>query len=155
MSAWWSPLQQTFSRWSEHKDARLGAALAYYSIFSIGPLIVIAVAIAGLVFGAEGVQAQVYGALHGLLGDSGAQAIDAMLKGANRPREGIHRHRHRRRRARVRRRRRRGSAQRRAQHRLGGQGSAGISASGALSGPISGRSPACSRSAFCCWFPCC
>jgi membrane protein len=89
MSAWWSPLQQTFSRWSEHKDARLGAALAYYSIFSIGPLIVIAVTIAGLVFGAEAVQAQVYGALHGLLGDSGTQAIDAMLKGANRPREGI------------------------------------------------------------------
>jgi membrane protein len=87
--AWWSPLQETISRWSEHKDARLGAALAYYSIFSVGPLIVIAIAIAGLVFGAEAVQAQVFGALHSLLGDSGTQAIDAMLKGANRPREGI------------------------------------------------------------------
>jgi hypothetical protein len=31
MASWWSPLQQTFSQWSEHKDARLGAALAYYS----------------------------------------------------------------------------------------------------------------------------
>jgi membrane protein len=89
MSAWWSPLQETVSRWSEHKDARLGAALAYYSIFSLGPLIVIAITIAGLVFGGEAVQAQVFGALHGLLGDSGTQAIDAMLKGANRPREGI------------------------------------------------------------------
>jgi membrane protein len=87
--SWWSPLQQTFSQWSEHKDARLGAALAYYSIFSIGPLIVIAITIAGLVLGAEAVQVQVFGALHGLLGDSGTQAIDAMLKGANRPREGI------------------------------------------------------------------
>ncbi len=89
MSAWWSPLQETVSRWSEHKDARLGAALAYYSIFSLGPLIVIIITIAGLVFGGEAVQAQVFGALHGLLGDSGTQAIDAMLKGANRPREGI------------------------------------------------------------------
>jgi membrane protein len=89
MSAWLSPLQETASRWSEHKDARLGAALAYYSIFSLGPLIVIAIAIAGLLFGAEAVQAQVFGALHGLLGDSGTQAIDAMLKGANRPREGL------------------------------------------------------------------
>jgi membrane protein len=89
MSAWWSPLQETVSRWSEHKDARLGAALAYYSIFSLGPLIVIAITIAGIVFGGEAVQAQVFGALHGLLGDSGTQAIDAMLKGANRPREGI------------------------------------------------------------------
>ena len=89
MSAWWSPLQQTFNQWSEHKASRLGAALAYYSIFSIGPLIVIAIAIAGLVFGAEAVQTQVIGALHGFLGDSGTQAVDAMLKGANRPREGL------------------------------------------------------------------
>jgi hypothetical protein len=42
MASWWSPLQETASRWSEHKDARLAAALAYYSIFSLGPLIVIA-----------------------------------------------------------------------------------------------------------------
>jgi hypothetical protein len=42
-----------------HKDARLGAALAYYSVFSLGPLILIAIAIAGLVFGAEAVQGQI------------------------------------------------------------------------------------------------
>src|SRR5919206_4451274 len=89
MARWWTPLQETASRWAEHKDARLGAALAYYSVFSIGPLIVIAITIAGLVFGAEAVQTQVIGALHGFLGDSGTQAVDAMLKGANRPREGI------------------------------------------------------------------
>lgn len=89
MLQWLSPLQETIGRWSEHKDARLGAALAYYSIFSIGPLIVIAIAIAGLVFNAEAVQDQVIGALKGLLGDTGTQAIDAMLKGANRPRQGI------------------------------------------------------------------
>jgi membrane protein len=89
MPAWWLPLRETAGRWSEHKDARLGAALAYYSIFSLGPLIVIAIAIAGLAFGTEAVQVQVVGALHGLLGDSGTQAIEAMLRGANRPREGI------------------------------------------------------------------
>jgi membrane protein len=89
MPAWWARLQETAGQWSEHKDARLGAALAYYSIFSLGPLIVIAIAIAGLAFGAEAVQAQVVGTLHGLLGDSGTKAIEAMLNGANRPREGI------------------------------------------------------------------
>jgi membrane protein len=89
LQSWWSPLQETANRWLQHKDARLGAALAYYSIFSLGPLIVIAIAIAGFVFGADAVQAQVVGALQGLLGDSGTQAIDAMLKGANKPREGI------------------------------------------------------------------
>jgi membrane protein len=68
MARWWTPLQETVSRWFEHKDARLGAALAYYSVFSIGPLIVIAIAIAGLVFGGEAVQGQVFGALRGVLG---------------------------------------------------------------------------------------
>src|SRR5919206_4454359 len=89
MARWWTPLQETASRWAEHKDARLGAALAYYSVFSIGPLIVIAIAVAGLVFGAEAVQTQIFGALRGLLGEAGTQAVDAMLKGANRPREGM------------------------------------------------------------------
>jgi Virulence factor BrkB len=149
MSAWWSPLQETVSRWSEHKDARLGAALAYYSIFSLGPLIVIVITIAGLVFGGEAVQAQVFGALHGLLGDSGTQAIDAMLKGAHRPCEGIL--------ASVigvgalvfRRGRRGRSAQGCAQHGLGGGDSTGVGPSGASCGLIFGPSPACCRSVFC------
>jgi membrane protein len=66
MPAWVIPLRETVSKWSEHKDARLGAALAYYSVFSLGPLILIAVAIAGLVLGAEAVQGQVLGTLKGI-----------------------------------------------------------------------------------------
>jgi len=89
MPAWLTPLRETVGKWSEHKDARLGAALAYYSVFSLGPLILIAIAIAGLVFGAEAVQGQVLGTLKGLVGDTGTQAIEAMLKGADRPREGM------------------------------------------------------------------
>jgi membrane protein len=89
MATWWAPLAETFNDWSEHKDARLGAALAYYSVFSLGPLIVIAISIAGLAFGHEAVQGQVTGAIRGLLGDTGAQAVEAMLKGADRPREGM------------------------------------------------------------------
>jgi membrane protein len=89
MPAWLTPLRETVSKWSEHKDARLGAALAYYSVFSLGPLILIAISVAGLVFGAEAVQGQVLGTLKGLLGDTGTQAIEAMLKGADRPREGM------------------------------------------------------------------
>ena len=89
MATWWAPLAETFNDWSEHKDARLGAALAYYSVFSLGPLIVIAISIAGLAFGQEAVQGQVAGAIRGLLGDTGAQAVEAMLKGADRPREGM------------------------------------------------------------------
>jgi membrane protein len=76
-------------QWVGHKDARLGAALSYYSVFSLGPLIVIAIAVAGLLFGQDAVRTEVTGALRGLLGVTGAQAIDAMLAGATKAREGI------------------------------------------------------------------
>src|SRR5205823_6040993 len=56
---WWALTKQTGIQWLGHKDARLGAALAYYSVFSIGPLIVIAVAIAGLLFGQDAVRGEV------------------------------------------------------------------------------------------------
>ena len=76
-------------QWVEHKDARLGAALSYYSVFSIGPLIVIAIAIAGLFFGADAVRGEVTGGLKGMLGESGTKAIEGMLEGANKPQQGI------------------------------------------------------------------
>jgi membrane protein len=75
--------------WSEHRDTRQGAALAYYSVFSIGPLIVIAVAIAGLAFGREAVNGEVAKSITGLMGDTGAKAVQAMLADASRPRQGV------------------------------------------------------------------
>jgi membrane protein len=67
----------------------LGARLAYYSIFSLGPLIVIVIAISGLVFGQEAVRREVMEALRGLLGNSGAEAINAMLANAGQRSEGF------------------------------------------------------------------
>jgi membrane protein len=69
--------------WMKHKDARLGAALAYYSIFSLGPIVMIAIVIAGLFFGEEIVRSQVGESIKGLMGDTGAQAVNTMLTGAN------------------------------------------------------------------------
>jgi hypothetical protein len=45
---WWTVAKEAATNWSSHKDARQGAALAYYSVFSLGPIIVIAIAVAGL-----------------------------------------------------------------------------------------------------------
>ena len=45
---WWALFRDAALRWIDHKAARLGAALAYYSVFSIGPLMLIAIAVAGL-----------------------------------------------------------------------------------------------------------
>jgi len=66
-----------------HKDARLGAALAYYSIFSLGPIVVIAITIAGIFFGDELVRSEVGNSIKGLLGETGAQAVNTMLTGSN------------------------------------------------------------------------
>jgi len=85
----WVAVKGAASQWMTHNDAKAGAALAYYSIFSIGPLIVIVIAVAGLAFERADVQAQVMSGLKGLLGDSGAQAVNGMLTGAGQQGEGI------------------------------------------------------------------
>ena len=86
---WWTVAKEAATNWSGHKDARQGAALAYYSVFSLGPIIVIAIAIAGLFFGNEAVTSQVTSSLKEMMGDTGAEAIEAMLAGASRPAAGI------------------------------------------------------------------
>ena len=79
----WSLLKTAGLNWMRHKDSRLGAALAYYSIFSLGPIIIIAITIAGLFFGREIVTSQVGESIKALMGNAGAQAVDAMLQGSN------------------------------------------------------------------------
>lgn len=79
----WSLIRQTFSEWSQDGAPRLGAALAYYSIFSLGPLLIIAIAVASVFFDGGFVQQQIMGQIRGLVGEQGAQAIEAMLAGAS------------------------------------------------------------------------
>src|ERR1700692_4473021 len=85
----WKVLKEAAVNWSDHKDSRQGAALAYYSVFSLGPIIVIAIAVAGFVFGREAVGGQVASSIKDMLGDTGAQAIQSMLADAGRPRQGL------------------------------------------------------------------
>ena len=82
-------LKETISSWSNHQCSTLGAAIAYYSIFSFGPLIVIATAIAGMVLGPDAVHGEITEQVRGLLGGSGAQALDALLAGASQPYQGL------------------------------------------------------------------
>jgi hypothetical protein len=63
----WSLLRETAFRWAGHKASLLGAAIAYYSVFSLGPLMVIAIAIAGFVFGDEAARGEVSLELKSLL----------------------------------------------------------------------------------------
>jgi membrane protein len=82
-------LKQTAVDWLDDKAPRLGAALAYYAVFSIAPLVVIVIAIAGLWFGKEQAQQQILHQFSGMVGDQGAQGIGSMLEAANKPREGM------------------------------------------------------------------
>ena len=66
-------LKETYRDWSEDKASRLAAALAYYTAFSVAPLLLITIAVAGLVFGREAAQGQIFAQLQGLLGADGAE----------------------------------------------------------------------------------
>jgi membrane protein len=81
-------LKETFREWQEDKASRLAAALAYYTAFSIAPLIIIAIAIAAVVFGEEAARGGIDDQLRGLIGQQGAEAVQDMINNANKPAEG-------------------------------------------------------------------
>jgi membrane protein len=87
--AWWCLLGDAASGWMSHKDSTLGAAVAYYSVFSIGPLILIAISVAGLFFSRDAVQGEVSAQLSRLIGAQGAKGIESILAGAGQPSEGV------------------------------------------------------------------
>lgn len=80
--------KQTFIEFNEDKVPRLGAALAYYTIFSVGPLLLIAMAIAGLIFGQEAARGQLAGELGKVFGPEMAKSLEQMVEAAAKPDSG-------------------------------------------------------------------
>lgn len=78
-------LKETFQEWQEDKTPRLAAALAYYTVFSLAPLLIIAIAIAGAVFGEEAAKGEIVGQIQGLVGREGAKVIEDAIQNANHP----------------------------------------------------------------------
>jgi len=85
MRRYFDLFKQTFREFSSDKVPRLGAALAYYTIFSIAPLLLIAIAIAGLVFGRDAASGAVYAQLRGVFGPASAEMIQKMVEAAAKP----------------------------------------------------------------------
>lgn len=81
--------KQTFTEFGEDKVPRLGAALAYYTIFSIGPLLLIAVAMAGIFFGQEAARGQISQELGKIFGPQMAKALEQMIEAAAKPKSGV------------------------------------------------------------------
>jgi membrane protein len=75
-------LRETISEWWRDDALRLGAALSYYTVFSLAPILIVSVAVAGLVFGREAASGQLVGEMQGLLGPDGAQVIATLIERA-------------------------------------------------------------------------
>src|SRR5256885_7330103 len=80
--------KQTISEFSGDKVPRLGAALAYYTIFSLAPLLLIVIAIAGIVFGHDAAQNKIFEQLHSVLGTTTAAGVQEMVRNAAKPKSG-------------------------------------------------------------------
>lgn len=84
----WIVFRRAVGEWWEDNVSRLAASLAYYTVFSIAPLLVIAIAIAGAVFGAEAARNEVSTQLRGLLGPAGAGLVEMTVENASRDETG-------------------------------------------------------------------
>ncbi len=85
----YSLFQESVEAWAEDYAPSMGAALAYYTLFSIAPLLLIVVGLAGLVFGPDAARGEIFGQLRGLMGDQGAAAIERLLAAADKPEGGV------------------------------------------------------------------
>jgi membrane protein len=81
--------RQTLRAWSEDKAPRIGAALSYYTIFSMAPLLVLVIAVVGLIYGPDAVRGRIVEQMSGLVGKEGAQLVQTMIAKASEPRAGI------------------------------------------------------------------
>jgi uncharacterized BrkB/YihY/UPF0761 family membrane protein len=82
-------LRQACGAWLADNAPRLGAALAFYTLFSLAPILVVAVSVAGFLFGKEAAQGEIVQQFRGLMGTQGATAIEVIIQSTNRPALGV------------------------------------------------------------------
>ncbi len=80
--------QQTFSEWNDNDAATMGAALAYYTVLSLAPLLIVAVSIAGMVYGQKAASGEIVNQVRDLVGPGGAEVIQSILANARSPAKG-------------------------------------------------------------------
>ena len=78
----WEVLKNSFGGFSDHKITKLSASLAYYTVFSMGPLLIVIISICSLFFGREAIEGQIYGQLRGFLGSDTALQLQDIIKKA-------------------------------------------------------------------------
>ncbi len=88
-AAWWGLIKQVASAWLDDYVPSMGAALAYYTMFSLAPLLLIVVSVAGLVFGEDAARGEIQAQLLDLMGERGAGAVQDLLASVREPAEGL------------------------------------------------------------------
>ncbi len=85
----WRLIRRAAAAWLADYAPSMGAALSFYTLFSMAPLLLIVISVAGLVFGADAVRGEIFGQLRGLMGTDAAAAIEGILASAHKPAEGM------------------------------------------------------------------
>ena len=86
----WGLLKRTVMQWLEDQPFQLASSLSYYTLFSLAPLLIIVISIAGFAFGREAAQQQIVGTIQGMIGQQSAEAVQGMIQNAsNEPKTGM------------------------------------------------------------------
>ena len=85
----WTLIKRVSNSWINDYVPSMGAALAYYTMFSLAPLLLIVVSVAGLVFGQDAARGEIEAELRALMGETGAKAVQDLLASVRKPAEGV------------------------------------------------------------------
>ena len=86
---YWNLIKNVAVAWVDDYAPSMGAALAYYTMFSLAPLLLIAISVAGLVFGEDAARGEIFGQLRNFMGDQGASTVQDLLVSVDKPSEGM------------------------------------------------------------------
>ena len=89
LQGWVGLCEKAVYRWLDDRAPTMGAAIAYYTVFSLAPILVMVIAVAGLAFGQQAAEGALFGELADLIGPESAVAVQAMLRSASSTRSGI------------------------------------------------------------------
>jgi len=85
----WEFIKEVFEKWIDDKAPKLGAALSFYTIFSLAPLLIIVISVAGFIFGPNAARGELVWQIEGLIGKEGGEVVQTTLKNTNDPESGI------------------------------------------------------------------
>ncbi len=85
----WRLAVRAYQAWRDDYAPSMGAALSYYALFSIAPLLLIVIGVAGFFFGEEAARGEIFGQLNALIGAEGARAVEGLIASARKPQSGL------------------------------------------------------------------